>query len=110
MTEFRVRCAALSPPPNTHLAYMMDFKNKVFKVDMRERSVVQIGDLNMERGALTVREEPAAMGVTADGKVRLFWRQGGGLWVCCLRVEGREGQRKEMVNLRGVWEDAGGGG
>jgi hypothetical protein len=45
---------------------------------MRERSVVQIGDLNMERGALTVREEPAAIGVTADGRVRLFWRQGGG--------------------------------
>lgn len=89
---------------------MMDFKNRVSKVDMRERSVVPIGDLNMERGALTVREEPAAMGVTADGKVRLFWRQGGGLWVCVLSGEGGEGRRKEMVNLRGVWEDAGGGG
>jgi hypothetical protein len=88
----------------------MDFKNRIFKIDIRERSVVPIGDLNMERGALTVKEEPAAMGVTADGQVRLFWRQGSGLWVCMLREEGGEGRKKEMVNLRGVWEDAGGGG
>jgi hypothetical protein len=108
MTEFRIRCAALSPPPNTHLVYIMDFKNKIFKVDMRARSVVQIGEVNMERGALTVREEPAAMGVTGDGRVRLFWRQGGGLWICALR-EG-DGRKKEMVNLRGVWEDAAGEG
>lgn len=86
---------------------MMDFKNRVFKIDIRARSVVLIGDLNMERGALTVKEETAAMGVTADGRVRLFWRQGGGLWVCTL---GEDGRRKEKVNFRGVWEDAGGGG
>jgi hypothetical protein len=60
---------------------MMDWKNKVFKIDWRARSVVQIGDLNMERGALSVNEEPAAMGVTAEGKVKVFWRQGGGLWI-----------------------------
>jgi hypothetical protein len=108
MTEFRIRCAALSPPPNTHFAYMMDFKNRIFKIDIRARSVVPIGDLIMERGALAVKEEPATMGVTADGTVRLFWRQGAGLWVCALR-EG-DGRRKEKVNLRVLWEDAGGGG
>jgi hypothetical protein len=86
---------------------MMDFKDKVFRIDMRARSVVQIADLHMERGALKVQEEVAAMGVTPEGRVRVFWRQGGGLWVCAL-AEGS--QRGEKANLRGVWEDAGGGG
>jgi hypothetical protein len=89
---------------------MMDAKNKVFKIDLSARSVVQIGDLNLERGALAVREEPAAMGVTAEGKVRIFWRQGGGLWVCALGGEGLAMGKMEKMNLRGVWEDAGGGG
>jgi hypothetical protein len=88
---------------------MMDWKNKVFKIDLRARSVVQIGDLNRERGALSVKEEPAAMGVTAEGKVRAFWRQGGGLWIYELGEEGIAA-RKEKQNLRGLWEDAGGGG
>lgn len=87
---------------------MMDFKNKVFKIDLRSQSVVQIADLNIERGALMVREEPATMSVTAEGKVRVFWRQGGGLWVCVLG--GEPDWRREKFNLRGVWEDAGGGG
>ena len=86
---------------------MMDWKNKVFKIDLRARRVVQIGDLNMERGALLVKEEPAAMGVTAEGKVKVFWRQGGGLWICEL---GGEGIAVRKENLRGLWEDAGGGG
>jgi hypothetical protein len=109
ITEFRIRCACLSPPPNTHVAYMMDVKNKVFKIDLRARKIAQIGDLNMERGALTVREAPAAIGVTLEGKVQLFWRQGSGLWVCTLRGEGAVGM-KEKKNLRALWEDAGGGG
>jgi hypothetical protein len=87
----------------------MDAKNKVFKIDMRTRSIVQIGDLNIERGALTVREEGAAMGVTTDGMVRLFWRQGGGLWICELGGEGLAMGKRQKTNLRGVWEDAGGG-
>jgi hypothetical protein len=86
----------------------MDWKNKVFRIDLHERSVVQIGDLNMERGALSVKEEPAAMGVTAEGKLRVFWRQGGGLWIYELGEEGIAARKKE--NLRGLWEDAGGGG
>jgi hypothetical protein len=86
---------------------MMDWKNKVFKIDLRVRSVVQIGDLNMERGVLSVREEPAAMGVTAEGKVKVFWRQGGSLWIYEL---GGIAARKRKENLRGLWEDAGGGG
>jgi hypothetical protein len=106
MTEFRIRCAALSPPPNTHLAYMLDFRNRLFRIDMRARSVVHVGDLYLERGALNVREERAAMGVTGDGAVRIFWRRGGGLLVCTVW----EGGKKEVVNLRCVWEDAGGGG
>jgi hypothetical protein len=109
MTEFRIRCAALSPPPNTHLAYMLDFRNRLFRVDIRARSVVPVGDLHLERGALAPREEPAAMGVTGDGAVRIFWRRGGGLWVCTVWDGGGKGG-KEVVNLRGVWEDAGGGG
>jgi len=88
---------------------MMDMKNKVFRIDMRTRSIVQIEDLNRERGALTVPEEGAAMGVTADGTVRLFWRQGGGLWVCELGREGFAGGRRQKTNLRIVYEDAGGG-
>jgi hypothetical protein len=110
ITEFRVRCACLSPPPNNHVAYMMDWKNKVFKIDMRARSVVQIGDLNMERGWLSVKEEPAAMGVTVEGKVKVFWRQGGGLWICELEGEEIAAVKREKENLRGLWEDAGGGG
>jgi hypothetical protein len=89
---------------------MMDWKNKVFEIDLRARSVVQIGDLNMERGALSVKEEPAAMGVTAEGKVKVFWRQGGGLWICELGGEGIAARKKEKENLRGLWEDAGGWG
>jgi hypothetical protein len=89
---------------------MMDMKNKVFKIDLRTRIVVQIADVNMERGALSVREEPAAMGATAEGKVRLFWRQGGGLWVCELGGEGIAAGKKEKKNFKGTWQDAGGGG
>lgn len=85
---------------------MMDVKNKVFRIDLRARSVVQIADVNMERGALTVREEPAAIGVTAEGKVRLFWRQGGGLWIYWLG-DGTTAGRHEKTNLRAIWEDAG---
>jgi len=86
---------------------MMDWKNKVFKIDLCARTVVQIGDLNRERGALSVNEGPAAMGVTAEGKVKVFWRQGGGLWIYEL---GGEGISAKKENLRGLWEDAGGGG
>jgi len=89
---------------------MMDAKNKVFKVDMRARSVMQIGDLTMERGALTVREESATIGVTPDGSVRVFWRQGEGLWVCELGGERLLEGKKQKTNLRAVWEDAGGRG
>lgn len=106
MTEFRIRCAVLSPPPNTHLAFMMDFRNRLFRIDIRARSLELIRDLNFERGALTVREDPAAIGVTAEGAIRIFWRRGGGLWVCSVGAEGKN----EVLNLRGVWEDAGGGG
>lgn len=86
----------------------MDVKNKVFKVDMCGRSVLQIADLNMERGALSVRDEAATIGVTMDGTVRLFWRQGGGLWIRTIR-EGFAKGSGQKTNLRGVWEDAGGG-
>lgn len=108
MTEFRIRCACLSSPPNAHIAYMMDVKNKVFKVDMRARSILQIADLNMERGALSVRDEAAAIGTSADGTIRLFWRQGGGLWIRAIGERFATGSGQKM-NLRGVWEDAGGG-
>jgi hypothetical protein len=89
---------------------MMDWKTKVFKIDLRARSVVQIGDLNMERDTLSVKEETAAMGVTAEGKVRVFWRRGGGLWIYELGGEGIPARKKEKENLRGLWEDARGGG
>jgi hypothetical protein len=93
---------------------MMDFRNRVFRIDMRARSVAAVADLHLERGALTVREEGAAMGVTGEGVVRVFWRRGGGLWVCRVGVGGAGGKGaegvKEVLNLRGVWEDAGGGG
>jgi hypothetical protein len=87
---------------------MMDVKNKVFKVDMRSRSILQIADLNMERGALSVRDEAAAIGTSADGTIRLFWRQGGGLWIRAIGERFATGSGQKM-NLRGVWEDAGGG-
>jgi hypothetical protein len=87
---------------------MMDAKNKVFKIDMRARSVFQIADINLDRGALSVRDEAASIGATADGTIRLFWRQGGGLWICTIK-EGFARGSWQKTNLRGVWEDAGGG-
>jgi hypothetical protein len=80
----------------------MDAKNKVYKVDVQSRSATLVVDLNLERGALRVHEEPAAICVDPDGKVRVFWRQAAGLWMCTVG----EGGKKERKNLRGIWEDA----
>jgi hypothetical protein len=85
---------------------MLDFRDRLYCIDMRARSVACIADLHLERGQLAVREEVAAVGVTAEGVVRVFWRRGSGLWVCTVNGQGK----KEVVNFRGLWEDAGGGG
>jgi hypothetical protein len=80
----------------------MDAKNKIYKVDVQSRSATQIGDLNLERGALRVHEEPAAICAGPDGNVRVFWRQAAGLWLCTVG----EGVKKERRNLRYIWADA----
>jgi hypothetical protein len=79
----------------------MDAKNKLFQVNLQSRGVTMIADLNMERGALHVTEEAAAIGVNQDGQVKVFWRQGPGLWL----IEVGDGGKTRKRNLRGVWDD-----
>jgi hypothetical protein len=71
-------------------------------VDLQSRAVTLTADLRLERGALNVSEEPAAICASPEGRVRVFWRQGPGLWVC----EISEYKTLQKRNLRGVWDDA----
>jgi hypothetical protein len=79
----------------------MDAKNKLHQINLQSRGVTAIADLNLERGALNMHEENAAIGVNQDGQVKVFWRQGPGLWL----VEIGDGGRVSKRNLRGVWDD-----
>ena len=103
--EYRIRCSCFCPAPYNHILYFMDVKNKIHKVDMRTRRIQQVADVNTNRGALRPSEEHAILGATADGHLRVFWRQGAGLWA----LEVREGSSSTKRNLRPVWLDAMGG-
>ncbi len=103
--EYRIRCSCFCPPPNTHILYFMDVKNKIFRVDMRSRRIQPFADVNTNRGALKPAEEHAILGATADGRLQVFWRQGPGLW----SLEVREGSSNTKKNLRAVWLEAVGG-
>lgn len=84
----------------------MDARNKVFQVNLQAQSIKLISDLNTTRGALKPQEESAALSVSADGQLRVFWRQGPGLW--CVDV--RERIAPQKTNLRSIWEDVVGDG
>ena len=103
--EYRIRCSCFCPSPNTHILYFMDVQNKIYRVDLRTRHLHLLADVNTSRGALRPAEEPAILSATADGKVKVFWRQGAGLW----SLEVREGSSPAKRNLRGVWHDSVGG-
>jgi hypothetical protein len=79
----------------------MDVNNKIFGVDLSTRRMTMIADINTSRGLLKVPEEPAVLGATAEGQLRVFWRQGPGLW--CFNVLGDRADTKE--NLRSIWEE-----
>jgi len=103
--EHRIRCSCFCPAPNSHIVYYMDVQNKIYQADLRARRLQLVADVNTSRGALRPSEEHAILGVTADGKVKVFWRQGPGLY----SLEIREGSSPVKRNLRGVWHDAMGG-
>ncbi|KAI1336877.1 hypothetical protein F5Y15DRAFT_418445 [Xylariaceae sp. FL0016] len=96
--DFRIRCSC---------AFYLDQRNRVFLVDLRTRNVRQISDLNTIRGSLKPQEEPAAMTVTSEGQLRVFWRQASGLW--CVDVDTRERLPPQKKNLRPIWMEAIGG-
>ncbi|KAH8671348.1 hypothetical protein BX600DRAFT_246753 [Xylariales sp. PMI_506] len=104
--DFRIRCCCASPSPNSNILYFLDARNKIFRVDLQSQSFRQIADLHTTRGALKPQEEPAALSVTADGQLRVFWRQGPGLW--CVDVRERVAPQKK--NLREIWLEAVGDG
>jgi len=103
--EYRIRCSCFCPAPNSHILYFMDVQNKIYRVDLRARRLQLLADVNTSRGALRPAEEHAILGATTDGKVRVFWRQGPGLY----SLDVREGSSPIKRNLRGVWHDAMGG-
>jgi hypothetical protein len=75
-------------------------------VAVAAQSLRVVADLNTVRGALRPQEEPAALSVAPDGHtVRVFWRQGPGLW--CVDV--RERLTPQKRNLREIWLEAVGG-
>ncbi|KAK3941892.1 hypothetical protein QBC46DRAFT_310306 [Diplogelasinospora grovesii] len=104
ITEFRIRCSCMCPPPYSHIIYYMDATNRIFRVDMSSRRIDPVADLDTVRGALKVSEEPAALGATVDGRLRVFWRQGPGLW--CLEIRNGEALYNSRRNLRGLWQEA----
>jgi hypothetical protein len=84
----------------------MDARNKIFQVNLQSQNVRLIADLHTTRGALKPQEEPAILSVSADGQLRVFWRQGPGLY--CVDV--REKVEPQRTNLRNIWLDAVGDG
>jgi hypothetical protein len=84
------------------MAVFMDSKNKVYKVDLRRRSLQCWGDLSSERGRLDPKEENAVIAVPERNRVHVFWRQGSGLWF----VEIKNGRKGNRQNLRWLYDAA----
>ncbi|KAI1862629.1 uncharacterized protein JN550_010154 [Neoarthrinium moseri] len=106
ISDFRMRCCCTSPPPSSNILYLMDVRNRVFQVDLQLQSLRQIADLNTMRGALKPQEEAAALSITPDGLLRVFWRQAQDLWC----VEIKEHLMPQKKNLRDIWVEAVGDG
>ncbi|KAI5922068.1 hypothetical protein F4810DRAFT_721593 [Camillea tinctor] len=116
--DFRIRAACARPPPHAHVAYLLDHRSRIFRADLRARTTRLVADLGALRGSLRPREEPA--GLAVDGEVvRVFWRQGPGLWCAEVDVaastttaerDGKGGARmtkaKTKTNLRRIWMEA----
>lgn len=102
VTDFRIRCSCMAPPPQDHLMYFLDASNRVCKADLHHRCVDLVADISTHRGSLRSHEEPAAIAVGPGGVVEVFWRQGPGLW----RLQFRPGEEAISVdNLRRRWDE-----
>ncbi|KAI1425702.1 hypothetical protein F5Y12DRAFT_784478 [Xylaria sp. FL1777] len=86
--DFRIRCSTARNSPNGHLIYLLDQRNRVLYADLQAQSIHVIADLNALRGALKPQEDPAVMGISESGRLRVFWRQGAGLHI--VEIETRE--------------------
>jgi len=107
ISDFRIRSCCASPlATSSNILYFLDARNKVHRVDLRTQSIQQVADLHTARGALKPQEEAAALAVTAEGHLRVFWRQGAGLWL----VDAGERVAPQKTNLRDIWLDAVGDG
>ncbi|KAI0434336.1 hypothetical protein F5Y09DRAFT_267763 [Xylaria sp. FL1042] len=106
--DFRIRCSTVRAPPSGHQMYLLDQRNRVLYADLQAQSVRVIADLHALRGALKPQEEPAIMGISESGRLRVFWRQGGGLHIVEIETRERMGVgryfNKEDVSWR--WFDA----
>ncbi|TGJ88701.1 hypothetical protein E0Z10_g123 [Xylaria hypoxylon] len=106
--DFRIRCSTARLPPHGHQIYLLDQRNRVLCADLQAQNVRVIADLNTPRGALKPQEEPAVMGISESGRLRVFWRQGAGLYVVEIETRERMGigryLDKEDVSWR--WFDA----
>ncbi|KAI0974012.1 hypothetical protein F4678DRAFT_394665 [Xylaria arbuscula] len=102
--DFRIRCSTARPQPSNHQIYLLDQRNRVLFADLQAQSVRVIADLNTLRGALKPQEDPAAMGISDSGRLRVFWRQGGGLHIVEIETRERMGvgryTNKEDVSWR----------
>ncbi|KAI0407616.1 hypothetical protein F4802DRAFT_620530 [Xylaria palmicola] len=106
--DFRIRCSAARPLPNSHQIYLLDQRNRVLCADLQAQSVRVIADLHALRGAPKPQEDPAAMGLSESGRLRVFWRQGTGLHV--VEIETREkmgvGRCVDKEDVSWRWTDA----
>ncbi|KAF5698033.1 hypothetical protein FMUND_15219 [Fusarium mundagurra] len=102
VTDFRIRCSCMAPPPQDHLMYFLDASNHVCEADLHHRQVELVADISTHRGSLRSHDEPAAISVGPGGVVEVFWRQGPGLW----RLQFRPGQEAILIdNLRKCWNE-----
>ncbi|KAH7146708.1 hypothetical protein B0J13DRAFT_621660 [Dactylonectria estremocensis] len=102
ITDFRIRCSCMAPPPQDHLMYFLDASNRVYEADLHHRHVDLVADITTHRGSLRSHDEPAAIAVGPGGVVEVFWRQGPGLW----RLQFTPGEEAISVdNLRRPWDE-----
>ncbi|KAI0811953.1 hypothetical protein GGR55DRAFT_688037 [Xylaria sp. FL0064] len=106
--DFRIRCSTARAPPSGHQIYLLDQRSRVLCADLQAQSIRVIADLNALRGALKPQEEQAVIGVSMAGRLRVFWRQGGGLHIVEIETRERMGVgkyfNKEDISWR--WFDA----
>ncbi|KAI0413832.1 hypothetical protein F5X98DRAFT_390426 [Xylaria grammica] len=106
--DFRIRRSVARPSPHGHQVYLLDQRNRVLYADLQAQNVRVIADLGALRGALKPQEEPAAMGISDSGRLKVFWRQGAGLYV--VEIEARErmgfGRYSDKEDVSWRWFDA----